>query len=71
MEVRMARASMDRSVKKCGNCMFWGGERKPNYFLTHVEYDTNTKGVCVGKRKGNKYQPYYTCDGWAKWGVLK
>ena len=66
----MAKATDTQHMKRCVNCMFWGGARTPNFSRKQIQFDTDTRGVCMGKSKGKTTNPGYICSGWQKWGVL-
>ena len=61
--------SLPANRKCCGTCEFWAGTRKPVPNAKQVQYDSGTKGQCLGPWKSSQKGGIEYCPSWKKWGL--
>lgn len=63
------------SMKKCGTCDYWSGDREIINLGNQCEFDNNAKGSCnepnSGQRLCENKLGQFSCPKWRKWGALK
>ena len=63
------------SMKKCGTCNYWSGNRKIINFGNQCEFDNNERGACnesdSGSRQFDNKTAQMSCSKWEKWNALK
>lgn len=63
------------SMKKCGTCDYWCGNREIVNFGNQCEFDNNERGSCNEPDSSSRILENKTaqmsCPKWRKWGALK
>jgi hypothetical protein len=63
------------SMKKCGTCDYWCGNREITDMGRQCEFENNDKGSCnepgSSSRLLENKQAQWSCPKWKKWGALK
>ena len=68
----MGKVTAPGSVKFCATCGLWGGPRGANGLRNLAEYDTTSKGECLGGGFNRLMVPAIShCNQWIKWSALK
>lgn len=68
----MYKWSHNSSLKSCGTCEYWAGQRRPMSLNTRVEGDDIQQYPCMHlKCRGSKRSYNSQCVDYKKWAVLK
>jgi hypothetical protein len=63
------------SMRKCGTCDYWSGNREIVNFGNQCEFENNDRGSCNEPNSSSRLNENKTaqmsCPKWRKWGQLK
>ena len=63
------------SMRTCGTCDYWVGNREVINYGNQCEFDNNDRGSCnepdSSSRMNENKTAQMSCPNWRKWGALK